>query len=702
MADSYITVGSTGVKKKIVDLGDGTFANAVAIKSGGGSQVPASPGVSASEVVLAGAAASIGADGRGLITTVPISGVLYVRLPLTDKAYERVDWRVKSDKAHAVTLYRAASIQDSIAITCATFANAANATVNGVLLTMNDTAATAYKSTNHIDGSGASDTLDAAALADAINAGAFGTVGAGIAVGNTATVTVDGTAKTYTAAAAAIVPSGVFNQAAGAAAAATSLALCINHKDTFQFTEDTTAFAGTNPATEADPTGYALSIELIADHNTHTASTVWHYQTTAAVSTTAATTTGTFFAQVNDSRTAMLAHYADATAHGVADAVGLAAVQATTASSDAATALALVNVLAAVHLAHVATARARALDTVTINGLTYTGHSATDATARKFVATPATAVSNIGVALAACINDRDTVTFTTAVANDSFTVTTTNTTSGAAATYTFTGKTSTADYAARKFSVDTGDNATATSVAAAINHSVYGVPNVTASSTGASGIVTLKPTKGYLITTATVIGAARVVCYAGKGVPGVTAVNATGTVSLTRDSAAYTITHSTTNGAASPHKVIPATVARGCAGVTATARTAEVGIARTWALGVTAASNSANVITGTYGCPGVLATSAAAVTTIVPSAVNGTTALQAITGTAAGAFSPSVTTLATLIKDGAAKTGNALNSTTAGTFYEQYVNGWPQAYLGFTSEDAGAVSTITVAATKYA
>ena len=239
-------------------------------------------------------------------------------------------------------------------------------------------------------------------------------------------------------------------------------------------------------------------------------------------------------------------------------------------------------------------------------------------------------------------------------------------------------------------------------MAAAINHSVYGVPNVTASSTGASGIVTLKPTKGYLITTATVIGAARVVCYAGKGVPGVTAVNATGTVSLTRDSAAYTITHSTTNGAASPHKVIPATVARGCAGVTATARTAEVGIARTWALEVTAASNSANVITGTYGCPGVLATSAAAVTTIVPSAVNGTTALQAITGTAAGAFSPSVTTLATLIRDGAAKTGNALNSTTAGTFYEQYVNGWPQAYLGFTSEDAGAVSTITVAATKYA
>ena len=116
---------------------------------------------------------------------------------------------------------------------------------------------------------------------------------------------------------------------------------------------DATTIAATVPAV-SEGESYALSIELIADHNTHTASVAYHQIATAAVTSTAATTEATLIAQVNKIRTAMLAHYADARVHGgIADATRYALVAATTVATTAATAIVLENLLVAYHAAHI-------------------------------------------------------------------------------------------------------------------------------------------------------------------------------------------------------------------------------------------------------------------------------------------------------------------------------------------------------------
>ena len=93
---------------------------------------------------------------------------------------------------------------------------------------------------------------------------------------------------------------------------------------------DATTLAATVPAV-SEAESYALSIELIADHNTHTASTAYHRKATAAVTSTAATTEATLIAQVNKMRTAALAHYLDTDAHGgMADLTRYNLVAATT------------------------------------------------------------------------------------------------------------------------------------------------------------------------------------------------------------------------------------------------------------------------------------------------------------------------------------------------------------------------------------
>ena len=102
----------------------------------------------------------------------------------------------------------------------------------------------------------------------------------------------------------------------------------------------------------------------------------------------------------------------------------------------------------------------------------------------------------------------------------------------------------------------------------------------------------------------------------------------------------------------------------------------------------------------TYGVPGLTATSAAAVVTLVP-----TTApvIQAVVGTATtGECAIASTTLASLIRDGAAVSGIAADTTTGGRFFEQWTNKWPYAYIGITNNDAAAAATITVKATRYA
>lgn len=132
-------------------------------------------------------------------------------------------------------------------------------------------------------------------------------------------------------------------------------------------TADATTFgAVTNPCTEADPTGYALAIELMGDFNTHIAAVAYHHTARAAVTSVASTTGPTWIAQVNVARSAMLAHYADHAAHGGnGDATRWALVNATTVASDAATAKTLLNLLATYHLAHIAVTTA--LNTILVS-----------------------------------------------------------------------------------------------------------------------------------------------------------------------------------------------------------------------------------------------------------------------------------------------------------------------------------------------
>ena len=118
---------------------------------------------------------------------------------------------------------------------------------------------------------------------------------------------------------------------------------------------DTTTIAATVPAV-SEAESYALAIELKGDYNTHIASTVYHDTADAGECTLAnATSEATLVALVNNLRTLFATHYAATGVHGgKADAVGIAAVAATTVATNAATAIVLENALAAAHAAHLA------------------------------------------------------------------------------------------------------------------------------------------------------------------------------------------------------------------------------------------------------------------------------------------------------------------------------------------------------------
>lgn len=124
----------------------------------------------------------------------------------------------------------------------------------------------------------------------------------------------------------------------------------------------------TNLSTAADmsnaATGYVLADELDDDVTAHLLSTTFH-----AVSTVAADFGGTPAAvpalttKTNLLRTAMIAHFGDADAHGgVADTINEALATATTAGSDEATTQTLINLLKAYWNSHCAVGDATAAD----------------------------------------------------------------------------------------------------------------------------------------------------------------------------------------------------------------------------------------------------------------------------------------------------------------------------------------------------
>ena len=192
------------------------------------------------ELVIAAASGSAG--GLGKIGTLLASDIMYVRCDNTGFGRtDKIDWRVKCDKAHAVQLYRARSIVDGATVTLASMADGETGPLlNGLTYTAEDTAASAAWAGHKYYTGGADDTADAVQLAALINADYAITPNGSVSVGDTITVvTTDdasqaGVSNTYvfTAAATPSYTTRVFDQSGNQAAELASIVLALNHKRT--------------------------------------------------------------------------------------------------------------------------------------------------------------------------------------------------------------------------------------------------------------------------------------------------------------------------------------------------------------------------------------------------------------------------------------------------------------------------------------
>ncbi|MEN6426103.1 MAG: hypothetical protein ABFE13_12110 [Phycisphaerales bacterium] len=125
--------------------------------------------------------------------------------------------------------------------------------------------------------------------------------------------------------------------------------------------DDTNLSTADNMASLA--TGYVLADELDDDVTAHLASVVFHLKATTATDFGGTPATeGALRTKVNLLRTAMLAHFADATAHSVADPINAALVTATTVGSDEASDQTLINLLKTYWNSHCAVGDATAGD----------------------------------------------------------------------------------------------------------------------------------------------------------------------------------------------------------------------------------------------------------------------------------------------------------------------------------------------------
>ena len=351
-------------------------------------------------------------------------------------------------------------------------------------------------------------------------------------------------------------------------------------------------------------------------------------------------------------------------------------------------------------------------DTFTLNGLTYTAEStAGDAAyaSRKWKSGGADESAD-AAALAALINaDYSIVPDGSVAVNDTLVIVSDGT------TYTYTGK-ATANYVARQFDQSGDQAAELASIVLALNHK----DNVTCAAVAAGDKVYVN---GLTFTahTSTTTAANREFSIAGSntqdgdelvtclndatyGVPGLTAVNAGGVVSFTRDTAPDTVALTSSNGTR-----LAVAAAGGIPGIiaAATGATGELAITPTWAI-VTACTGGTHITATDVDCPGILAVAAAAVITLscsTPGAPIGGDLASTIQfgqgSSAANEIAFADTTLASLVIDGTATTDAAANSTSAGTIYSQTMNGWEYGYLGVTNKSGGAAATIVVGATLH-
>ncbi len=356
-------------------------------------------------------------------------------------------------------------------------------------------------------------------------------------------------------------------------------------------------------------------------------------------------------------------------------------------------------------------------DTFTLNGLTYTAAAiATDAAyaSRKWKSAGADTDADVA-ALAALINaDYAVVTAGTSVAATDKLVITTD--EGA---HTIEAKATTADYPNGKYLLNVTQATELASIILAINHKA----NVTLANVSAGDTVTINGLTftGHATTTTaanrefavngtdTQDGDGLVTCLQdatyGLGT-GYTAANASGVVSITRNSAAAAVvTITSSNGTR-----LAVQTAGGVPGVIAAATgvAGELSITPTWT-GVLTVTEAGDRLTVTdIDCPGILATAALHVITLTcstPGAPTGgdkASTIQFGQGTSdAAEIAFADTTLVGLAKDGAEVTDTAANSTTAGTLYDQDMNGWEYGYLGVTNKSGGAAMTLVVGATTH-
>jgi hypothetical protein len=271
-------------------------------------------------------------------------------------------------------------------------------------------------------------------------------------------------------------------------------------------------------------------------------------------------------------------------------------------------------------------------------------------------ATAATELASIVLA----INHKHTVTAASVAAGDYFTIEI-----AGGIPYTFTAKAGAASAANRQFSKDTGNNETATSIAAVVNDATYGVPGITATA-NAAAVSFARDSQDDVITSLTSSSSTKLAVADAGGVPGVIAAATPGTASA-----------------------------------------AELSITPVWTKTLTVTEAGDQLTVTDIDCPGVYASATDAVVTLTPGTPAGTdgdlaSVIYAVTGTAGAHVAVAQTaTLLGLTKDywNTGLTGVTATNTTAGSLYKQIdVEGWPYLYLGVTNTE-GDTGTYVVGCT---
>jgi len=321
MTDTSLTLGATGIPKKLHDFGDGTYGDAVYVE---GMVANVDLDLEAADLGVAAEAAALGV------------GVLVQADDGTDRQNVQLDNATGGVKVTGTNLYT----EDAAA--------AADPVGPALILVRQDTLAIGTVTTDG-DNIAMRGTNKGQAHVKAVDSDAYLTTIA--AAAGPYPVSPVMTAYTPSTTAYVKVTPDASNITMflrpNVATEALQVASILTHK-----IADATTIAATVPAV-SEAESYALSIELADDFGTHVVSTAYHVNADTALTTTDATSEATLVAEVNAVRAKMLSHLASTTVHGgLADATNLATVTATSDATDAASAITLENVLAGAHAAH--------------------------------------------------------------------------------------------------------------------------------------------------------------------------------------------------------------------------------------------------------------------------------------------------------------------------------------------------------------